>query len=418
MRRERIAWCLFDFANSAFNTIVITFVYAVFFKQALVGDDARGDTLWGASLTTAGIAIAILAPVFGAMADRGGHRRRFLITSSLVTIGCTALLFFPHGNGAESAIWTAFCLVTIANVGFEIAFVFYNSFLPQLGDAKTVGRLSGYGWALGYVGGLGCLVLSLGFVGAAGLGPWLPETDGLNVRATNLLVAVWFLVFAVPMFVWVRDSGEATGEPGGLRAALATLRSLRDAPDLLRFFIARLFYNDGLMAIIGLAALYMNETLGMEVGDIMIVAIWLNVAAGIGAFGFGFIDDRVGARVTVIASLVLLITGTSLAFLVPTVSMFWVAATLIGVGMGPNQSASRTLLARMIQPARSAEFYGLFALSGKATVWLGPLLFTLVRPHVDDQRIAFLPVVLLMVVGFVLVLGVDEKRGIALAHRD
>lgn len=425
---ERAAFCLFDFANSAFSTIVVTFVYAVYFQNVLVGDSGRGDVLWGNALTVSGLAIAVLSPWLGAAADmRRGRKRRFLIGFSLLAIGCTAALVWPHAadgstHATPNAIWSALLLFTVANVAFELAFVFYNAFLPELASADAVGRLSGKAWALGFVGGLACLVLGLGFVGLDDgqggylLGPWLPTEQQFHVRATNLLVAAWFLVFGLPMFVGVRDRGGQAGKDGRtlrdvVQEVVATVRSLPSYPDLLRFLVARLFYNDAVIATVGLAALYMDRTLGMPMGDIMVVAVWLNVAAALGAYGLGFVDDRLGAKTAIHVSLVLLIAGSALAIAVPTVGAFWVASTLVGLGLGPNQSASRSLLARFAPVGRATEFYGLYALSGKATTWLGPLLFSVVVSWTGSQRLGLLPILAMLVLGFVLLRGCDEARG-------
>lgn len=425
---ERLAWCLFDFANSAFSTIVVTFVYAVYFQNVLVGDSGRGDVLWGNALTVSGLAIAVLSPWLGAAADmRRGRKRRFLIGFSLLAILCTAALVVPHAADGAShasvgAIWTALVLFTVANVAFELAFVFYNAFLPELASADSLGRLSGKAWALGFVGGLACLVLGLGFVGLDDgqggylLGPWLPTGEQFHVRATNLLVAGWFLLFGLPMFVAVRDrGGHAAGDGRTVRDVIgevvSTVRSLPAYPDLLRFLVARLFYNDAVIATVGLAALYMDRTLGMPMGDIMVVAVWLNIAAALGAFGLGYVDDRMGAKTAIHISLVLLIAGSALAIAVPTVSAFWIASTLVGLGLGPNQSASRSLLARFAPAGRATEFYGLYALSGKATTWLGPLLFSVVVSWTGSQRLGLLPILGMLVIGFVLLRGCDEGRG-------
>ena len=429
---ERGAWCLFDFANSAFSTIVVTFVYAVYFQNVLVGDAGRGDVLWGHALTVSGLAIALLSPWLGAAADmRRGRKRRFLIAFSLVAIACTAALVGPQApDGATHAssgvVWTALVLFTVANVAFELAFVFYNAFLPELAAPEAVGRLSGKAWALGFVGGLACLVLGLGMVGLDDgqggymLGPWLSTEGQFHVRATNLLVAAWFLLFGLPMFVAVRDRGGAPDGDGRtirevVREVVATVRSLPRYPDLLRFLVARLFYNDAVIATVGLAALYMDRTLGMPMGDIMVVAVWLNIAAALGAFGLGFVDDRLGAKTAIFISLVLLIAGSALAIAVPTVSAFWMASTLVGLGLGPNQSASRSLLARFAPAGRAAEFYGLYALSGKATTWIGPLLFSVVVSWTGSQRLGLLPILGMLVLGFVLLRGCDEARGRSVA---
>lgn len=437
-RRERAAWCLFDFANSAFNTLVVTFVYSAFFAGVLVGDggeERRGAVLWANALTVTGVAVAVLSPWLGALADRRqGRKKRLLVVFSAIAIAGSALLAIPAvdpalGRATEGTIVFVLVVFTVANIAFELAFVFYNAFLPELGRAETVGRLSGKAWALGYAGGLLCLAIGLGFVGLQDetggwvSEPWLDPAGHWNVRATNLLVAAWFLVFALPMFLFVRDRGAAVSDlPGGrsgprqaFREVLRTLGRLRAYPDLLRLLIARVFYNDAVIAVIGLAALYMDGTLGMPVGERLVVAIWLNVAAGIGAFGFGWLDDKIGAKPAIVASLVLLIAGVGLAIAVPTVTAFWIAATLVGIGLGPNQSASRSLMARFVPAGRSGEFYGLFALSGKATTWLGPLLFSIVVGATGSQRLGLTPLVVMLVVGLLLVGKIDQRRGMARA---
>ena len=297
-RRERFAWCLFDFANSAFNTVLVTFLWVTFFSAALVGDSEVGDIYWARMLVITGLVVAVASPLLGALADRTAHKRRYLMGFSTVAILGAAALFFPAvdpelGRATSQTLWFAMIVFTLANICFELAFVFYNSFLPQLGDQKRVGRLSGKGWAFGYVGGLLCLGLSLLLVRV------LPEADDFNLRAPILLVAVWFLIFALPMFLWVKDRPldspvprQSLGEAA--KEVVRTLRALRHYPDLLRLLLARLVYNDAVIALIGLAGLYMNDTLGMERSEILIMGIGLNVAAGLGAFLFGFVDDRVG----------------------------------------------------------------------------------------------------------------------------
>jgi UMF1 family MFS transporter len=415
---------LFDFANSPYNTIVLTFVYARFFAYQLVDDPQRGETYWAWGLTVSGLAVAVLSPFLGAFADRSAAKRRSLIGFSLVTALCTALLFFvepvPGAKTLAGGVLAAWLLFVVANVAFEVAFVFYNAFLPGLGDDATVGRLSGYGWALGYVGGLLALAICLGFVGVGGREPWLSEAGGLNVRATNLLVAGWFVVFALPAFVLVRDRTVRTVHPwrGSLREVAGTLRGLGGHPDLLRLLIARLFYNDAVLALIGLASLYMQTTIGMSSAEILGTAIGLNVLAGLGAMLFGHIDDRFGAKAAIAGSLVLLLAGAILAVAVPTRAAFLVAAALVGLGLGPNQSASRSLMARFTPIERSAELYGLFAFSGKATVWLAPFLYGLLIETTGSQRIALLPLIAMLGIGLALIVGVDERRGMALARQE
>jgi UMF1 family MFS transporter len=415
-RRQQLAWCLFDFANSAFNTVVITFVYSAFFAVTLVGEQTRGDVLWARMMSVSGLAIAVLAPVVGARADRSANKRAWLMVLSLVVVACAAALTWPApdaatGKATAATIWTALVIVGVANVAFELVFVFYNAFLPQLAEPGEVGRLSGKGWAFGYLGGLLCLAVCLGVVGFAGIGPWVSTEHAFHVRATNLVVAAWFAVFALPMFVWVRDekTTAAAAPRRVLHDVLATLRRLPQQPHLLRFLIAHLIYNDALMALIALAGLYMAGTLQMAPGEVMATAIGLNVLAGAGALVFGRLDDRLGPRTVILASLALLLAGGILAVAVPTKSAFFVAAALVGLGMGPNQSASRTLLARLAEGGRSAEYFGLFAMSGKATVWLGPLLYSIVVDVTHSQRAGFVPLLVMFAAGAFLLRGLRAE---------
>ncbi len=425
--RERFAWCMFDFANSAFATLVVTFVYAAYFSKALSPE--RGDVQWSQALTVCGILIALLSPVLGARADqRRGGKKRWLVGLSLSCIAATAALTLPHridGAAADAAwVWIALSTFVVANVCFELLYVVYNAFLPELAPDEHMGRLSGKAWATGYAGGLLCLAVGLGVVGieGTGYGPWLPTADGFNVRATNLLVAGWFLVFAMPAFLWLRDRNlsRASATEGGLRGTvrevIRTLGHLRSYPDMLRLLIAHLVYNDAVLAIIGLAAVYMDKTLGMGFADIMVTAIGLNVAAGLGSFVFGWVEDRVGARTAIVGSLVLLLAGAILAVAIPTATAFRVAATLVGLGLGPNQSASRSLMARFAPADRRAEFFGIFSLSGKATAWVGTAAFGLLRDLTGSQRVALAPLALMLAVGLVLMLGVDQARGEAQAR--
>jgi UMF1 family MFS transporter len=406
-RRERLAWCVFDFANSAYNTVVLTFVYATFFAGKLAPDRDTGDVWWARMLAVSGALVALLGPWFGAIADRTAHRKGFLVALSLLTIACAASLWFPsvppgQAHAPADTLLLALVLVGLGNVAFELMFVFYNAFLPGLGDASTIGRLSGQGWACGYAGGLLCLVACL------------PLTDSeAGVRGTSLVVALWFLLFGWPMWLWVRDRAPRRTTVG-LRASLMALRG---KPDLVRLLLAHLFYNDALMSIITMAGLYMAGTLGMTTAEILQTGIGLNVVAGLGAFAFGFVDERSGGKRAIVLSLLLLLGGTLIAIAVPTVPAFLLAAALIGLGMGPNQAASRSLLGRFIEPARSAELYGLLALSGKATVWLGPLSFSLVRDATGSQRLGFVPLIGLFVLGLLITLTIDERRGLQSAQR-
>ena len=417
------SWCLYDWANSAFTPLVVTFVYATYFTQTFTEDADRGTALWSRGITISSLIIALIAPVLGAMADRSGLRRRFLIAATLVSAGATAwLTFIVPGTG--NAVLAALTLFVIANVGFEVGMVFYNSFLPQLSTPRTIGRISGYAWGLGYAGGLVCLVVALlGLIGLGEGAPWLPLSteDGFNIRASNLLVGVWFLLFSLPALILLRDevtprAGTSAGSTvASVRATFRDLRRtltrIRDFEDIVRFLVARLIYNDGLITVFAFGGVYAAGTFGMDTSEVIVFGIALNVAAGLGAFLFGLVDDRVGGRITVLWSLVGLFVCSLVAVAAPNRTWFWAAALALGLFMGPNQSASRSLMGRFAPKRYESEFFGFFAFSGKATAFLGPLLLGLLTAGYG-QRAGIAVVLVFFLVGGLLLLRVDEARGI------
>lgn len=417
------SWCLYDWANSAFTTLVVTFVYATYFSQTFAEDADRGTVLWSRGITISSLIIALVSPLLGAMADRSGLRRRFLVAATLVSVGATTwLAFIVPGSG--NAVLSALSLFIVANVGFEVGMVFYNSFLPQLSTPRTIGRISGYAWGLGYAGGLACLVVALlGLIGLGDSAPWLPLSteDGFNVRASNLLVASWFLVFSLPALIRLRDEviprlGDGTGGMAAtIRGAFLdlgrTLTRIREFKDIVRFLIARLIYNDGLITVFAFGGVYAAGTFGMDTAEVIVFGIALNVAAGLGAFLFGLVDDRVGGRATVLWSLVGLFVCSLVAVAAPTKAWFWGAALVLGLFMGPNQSASRSLMGRFAPKRYESEFFGFFAFSGKATAFLGPMLLGLITAGYG-QRTGIGVVLVFFLVGGLLLLRVDEARGI------
>ena len=419
-RRTITAWCFYDWANSAFTTLVVTFVYATYFTKAIAPDEVTGTTWWSRAVAITALVVAISGPVLGAMADRGGFRRRFLaLTTAACIIATTALTFVAPGRPHAALI--ALILVTIANISFELGGVFYNAFLPDIVSSKHLGRVSGYGWGLGYVGGLLCLVIALvGFVQPEL--PWFGVTKaaGFNIRATCLVVAVWFGVFSLPLLIAARGEARPVGATsGGLGDALAEMRrafgQVRQYRDAARLLVARLFYNDGLNTIFSFGGIYAAGTFGMSFRDILIFGIVLNVAAGLGAFGSGFVDDRIGGKRTIMVSVIALTAATALAVWAPSRTWLWVAGVMIGLFAGPNQSASRSLLGRFVPDGRENEFFGFFAFTGKLASFAGPFLLGTFTQLFATQRAGIATILVFFVVGGLLLMAVDEPRGIAAA---
>lgn len=401
------SWACFDFANSAFATLILTFVFNSYFVRVIAPSETEGTTLWGNTVAIASLVIAVLSPMLGAAADAFGWKKRFLTVTLCMGCAATAALYFP-GKGDTLL---ALSLFALALVGTELSIVFNNAFLPEIASKEKHGKVSGQAFALGYAGGLICLLIALvGFLPESAE-PWfgLSKEDGQNVRATNLLVAVWFFVFSIPLLLWVKER-KTPKHPEGLLVVARksfgrmgeTIRHLRDYRQLFWMLVARMFYNDGLVAIFSFGGIYATVVFGFTFQDLMVFGIALNVCSGVGALAFSFIEDRIGSRVTIVISLVGLVLPTTAALFITSKAAFWVCAVVIGIFLGPNQSASRAFLSRLTPPEKANEFFGFFAFSGKATAFLGPLLYGQMVGIFDSQRAGMAVIPVLMLVGMVI----------------
>ncbi|WP_083747727.1 MFS transporter [Teichococcus deserti] len=414
MSRKAWAWALYDWANSAFPTVVSTFVIAAYFTQGIAADAATGQAQWGWMQTMAGIAIALLSPVLGAVADAGGRRRVMLLLCTVVTSVATGLIWYAT-PGPDSALWALVC-VGIATVGFELGTVFYNSMLPQVAPPERLGRISGLAWGLGYAGGLACLLISLVLLVQPNPSPLGLDRDAAeHVRATALLVSVWMLAFGWPVLLALPDPppprpGWGVSVRHGLAEIWGVLRRLPHNPVMGRFLLARLFYTDGLNTLFAFGAIYAAGSFGMGFEEILMFGIALNVTAGLGAAGFGMIEDRLGARETVLVSLgALLLLGTGVV-LTDDKTVFWGLAMALGLFLGPAQSASRSLMAHLAPPEEVSAHFGLFALSGRITGFLGPAVLALVTTATASQRAGMATVLGFIALGAVILATVKIKK--------
>jgi UMF1 family MFS transporter len=413
------SWALYDWANSAFTTLVVTFIYSTYFTKAMAADEVTGTAWWSRAVATSAVLTALLSPILGAAADRAGARKRFLAATTALCIVATTGLAFVSPT-LPSAALVALIIYVIADWSFETGYTFYNAFLPVIASPEKIGRVSGYGWGLGYIGGLVCMGVALvGFVQPEV--PWfgLSKAEGWNVRATNLLVAGWFLVFSLPLFLSVPE--RAAGPihidvKGTFRDLGQTIRKLGRYREVVTFLFARLIFNDGLVTVFAFGGIYAAGTFGMTLDEVIVFGIALNVASGLGAVAFGFLDDKVGGKKTIMLTLVALSIATALAVWAPNRTWLWIAGMLIGVFVGPNQSASRSLMARFVPEQHQAEFFGFFQFSGKVTSFLGPILLGTVTAALDSQRAGVATVLVFFVVGGVLLALVNERRGIEAAR--
>lgn len=401
------SWACFDFANSAFGTLVLTFVFNTYFVKVIAPSETEGTTLWGNTVAIASVVIALLSPMLGAAADAFGWKKRFLVVSTAIACVAIAALYFP----VKGDVGWGLLLFGLALVATELSIVFSNAFLPEIAPREKHGKVSGQAFALGYAGGLLCLFIALAGFLSETADPWfgLSKEGGQNVRATNVLVAVWFAVFSIPILLWVKERKAPQHPDGFFKVArqsfgrLAdTFRHIREYRQLFWMLVARLFYNDGLVAIFSFGGIYATVVFGFTFQDLMVFGIALNVCSGVGSLVFSFVEDKIGSRVTIVISLIGLVLPTTAALFLTTKAGFWACAVVIGIFLGPNQSASRAYLSRLTPEDKANEFFGFFAFSGKATAFLGPLLYGQLVGIFDSQRAGMAVIPALMILGMVI----------------
>jgi UMF1 family MFS transporter len=439
-----LGWVLFDWAQQPFYTLITTFLFSSYFANAVAADKAQGFALWGYAMAASGLVVAILSPVLGAVADQTGGLKRWIAALSVFFVLGQGALWFAQPGRPDLAL-PILAAVVVAAASAEFAAVFNNAMMRAVVSAGGLGRLSGAGWAFGYVGGLISLVFITGFImavpetGLTLLGqPPLFALDAASHQADRLVgpfCALWYLVFIIPLFAFTPDAPKtsatlAKAASRGVRELRATLRSLPDMPDVLRFLIARMLYIDGLLALFTFGGIYASSLFGWSAMQLGLYGILLSVTAAAGAFLGGFLDDLIGAKPVVLGSLALLILGvlgilsldSGLAaaalgagafsgldvagFVRPAEFVYLGFSMLIGLASGPVQASSRSLIARMVPPERIAEFFGLYAFSGKVTAFFAPLAVSFATAATGSQRIGIATILFFLVAGFVLFAGV------------
>jgi UMF1 family MFS transporter len=404
--REVWAWSMYDFANSGYTTVVITAVYNAFFVAAVAGRAPWATFAWTAALSVSYLAVLLSAPLVGAWADAHAAKKRLLFVA---TVGCvlfTAMLYFT-GPGA---IVLAIVLVALSNFFFATGENLIAAFLPELAEAKAMGRVSGWGWAFGYLGGLVSLGISLVYITwAQGAG----QTGDQFVPVVMVITAVIFALCAAPTFLFLRERAVPQSRDGrAYQRVLDTLRRAAQYRDLRRFLVCILFYQAGIMAVIALAAIYAQEAMKFTQQQTIVLVLVVNVTAAIGAFGFGYLQDAIGhirAMALILAGWIVMIT---LAYFADDAGTFWVAANLAGLCMGSSQAAGRAIVGYLSPRTREAEFFGLWGLAVKAASIFGPLTYGVVTwVFAGDHRLGILAVGAYFVVGLLLLADIDVERG-------
>lgn len=411
-RRGQFAWAMFDWANSPYTTLITTFVFSAYFAKAVVGDEVEGQALWGYTNSIAMFAVALLSPLLGAVADAGGPRKPLLAFFTFLCVVGSSLLWFATPDRASIPL--AMTFVIVGTIGFELGVVFYNAMLGDIASREKLGRLSGWAWGLGYVGGLAALVIALfAFVQTEKPLFGLDKATLENVRIVGPLSGLWFAVFCLPLFLWTPDRPTrslklADAVRGGLASLAKTAANLRAHANTFRFMIAAMLYLDGLVTVFAIGGIYAAGAHKMGFQDIIVFGIALQLTAGLGAFAFGWIDDWIGSKRAAAIAVAGLFVSALGAVLADDKAWFWFWGQCFGVFGGPAQAASRSLLSRLAPDELRTEFFGLYALTGKATAFTGPAVVGAITAASGSQRVGLAAVLLFFAVGLALLMTVKE----------
>ncbi len=412
-RRATAAWCLFDFANSSYTTLIITVAFAVYFRQVVVAaGDNRADQLWGVANFVAMLLVAVASPLLGAAADYSGRKKFLLVATTLISIAATALLYFVGPGDVALAV----VLFVLGTFGFEAGYVFYNAFLPDVAAPEAVGRVSGWGWGVGYAGGLLCIVAAKPLLDQP-----LDTPEGvLAYQYSYLLVAAWFLVFSLPAFLWLKETrpqGPLTRRreyvTAGFRRVRETLTHLRRYRETAKYIVASLIFTDGITTVVSFAGIYATTTMGFSNRELVWLFLVLNIVAFPASLAAGYLADWIGARRTIVLTLVLWMGVIAVGYFAVTKAWFWVMAAGAAVGMGSTQAVGRSFMAQISPPERESEFFGFYVLSGKFASMFGPLIFGSISHWSGSQRLAVLSLLPFFVVGLILMLWIDERKAMA-----
>lgn len=398
-KKKIFIWTLFDFANTSFSIVVVTFIYAVYFKKVVTNGLPIGDLYWSIGTSVAMVITAIISPILGAIADYSAGKKRFLLFFTLLCIAGTSALFFV-GSGD---IFLGLLLFIIANVGFESGLVFYDAFLPEITSPKNYGRVSGYGFAMGYLGSLATLALVYPFISAG------------MIRESFLLAALFFMVFSLPIFIYLKDNRKKVEKHKsfisiGISRVWSTLSHLKYHKNLALFLLAYFCYIEGVNTIIFFSGNYASTTLGFSETELLVFFLTVQTTAIAGSVLFGIIADSIGQKKTIIITLIMWMITVLIAYLITDKTGFYVVGLIAGAAMGSSQSTSRSMMSKLTPIERKTEFFGFYSFFGKSSAIVGPLVFGLVSYISGSQRLAIISIGIFFLVGLLILTKVQDPQ--------
>lgn len=398
-RKRIFVWTLFDFANTSFSIVVVTFLYAVYFKKVVAEGQPVGDLYWSIATSVAMIVTAIISPILGSIADYSAGKKRFLLFFTFLCIIATSSLFFV-GDG--DVFWGILIFI-FANIGFEAGLVFYDAYLPEITEPKNYGRVSGYGFAMGYLGSLATLAIIYPFIQAE------------MIRESFPVAALFFLVFSLPLFFYLKDTRKTVEMHGpyyliGIQRVWNTLTHLKYYKNLAIFLLAYFFYIEGVNTVIFFSGNYASTTLGFSDSELLIFFLTVQTTAIIGSVLLGIIADSIGQKKTIVISLIIWLLTIAFAYLVHDKLGFYFVGLLAGAAMGSSQSTSRSLMSKLTPVEKKTEFFGFYSFFGKSSAVLGPLVFGLVSYLSGNQRYAIVSIGFFFLVGLFILSFVHDPK--------
>lgn len=399
-------WTLFDFANTSFSVLILTTAYSVYFREIVVGNSAIGDFLWGFAFSISMFIVALISPFLGAMADYSSNKKFFLFIFTYLCIISTGLMFFvKRGDVALGMV-----LLILANIGFEGGLVFYDAFLPEITSERSYGRVSGYGFAMGYVGSFASLLFVYPFL----KGEFTPE-NMINVRLSFVIASLFFFVFSLPFFLLIKERKISTSRAIsyfkiGLERVKSTFRNATRYKNIGNFLLSYFIYADGINTVIIFASIFARHTLNFSLVEILTFFLSVQSTAILGSVIFGIIADSIGQKKTLSITLLMWVATAIGAYFCTDKISFYIIGFIAGAAMGSSQSTSRSLMSRIIPPEKKTEFFGFYSFFGKSSAILGPLVFGFVSSFTGSQRIAVVSVALFFVAGLILLQRVREEK--------
>ena len=402
-------FALYDFANSAFTTIIITFIFSTYFAKQIAPNPVLGQSYWGWTIGITGLVVALIGPLLGTIADKKNYSEFFIKIFTIICISLTCLLWFSKPS-EKYLIYTLF-IVGLANIFYELSLIFYNSTLKKISESNNLGKSSGFSFALGYIGGIIVLIICITiFIDNDSLPFGLSKENSENVRATSILVAFWYLIFSMPFLFNLKKTNKNEIEKKiNYTKNFKELIWDKGLNNIGKFLLARMLYADGLNAIIIMGGIFAVGVFSLEIKDLLVLSVLMNITAFIGAIVGGYANDRFSSKSVIIFSLIGLILSSSIILFLKSKIIFLFFASINGFFIGPVQSASRVFMTKSIDENNQASGFGLFALSGKLTSFIGPLLVSTITYISNSQKIGFSSAIALLLIGLLVLLKVKKN---------